>query len=167
MAQSVNWNMQNPYQKSAYERDYWADTGPEADYMKRNLTALGQEYGAKGGQVKAELADQGVGAGSIGQFAQRQRVDMPYSNALSNIYNTQYTTKAANEQSQYGRQAGYTTQLNDLSYQQAAQNAKMAQEEEMANAERAYKDKNRFSDALSSIGSAAASAYTGGGWRPQ
>lgn len=165
MAPKVNWNMQNPYASTAYEKNYWETTGPEAEYMKNQLTSLGQEYGQKGGQVRAELADQGVGAGSIGQFAQRQRVDMPYSNALSNIYNTQYQTKAANEQSQFGRQAGYTTQLNDLSYQTAATNAKLAAEEEARNAEYENKDKNRGWDLLGKIGSGVASTALGPtGW---
>lgn len=119
---SINWEMQNPYAKTAYERDYWAPDSQEQGYVNRLMQGIAEKYGQRGAQVQSELSNQGVNpaSGTIGQFAYSQQVTQPRSQEERAIANEQYGRRWAGEQAQLSGQRDYTNLLNQLGYQKAA-----------------------------------------------
>lgn len=118
----INFTPQNPYAKTAYERDYWAPDSQEAGYVNRVMQDIAEKYGQRGAQAQAELTRQGVNPaqGTIGQFAYSQQVTQPRSQEERALTNEQYQRRWTGEQSQFGAQRDYTNMLNQLGYQKAA-----------------------------------------------
>lgn len=118
----IDWSMQNPYASTAMETNYWDPNSQENDYVNRQFADIATKYGTRGAEVNQNLVNSGTspGTGTIGSFAHAMQVENPRANEESNILNNQYNQRWAGEQNQYGRQADYTTQLNDLAYKKAA-----------------------------------------------
>lgn len=161
----VRWDpTTGPYAGTAYEKEYWAEEAPEAQYMRRQLGDIAQEYAMRGGQVRSELAGKGVGpGGTIGQFAMAQRIARPQAEMESGLLKEQYGRRWTGEQQQMAGQRSYTEMLNQLALQkaQAEQKARMTKwgqrKGEKALAERSGGEVAR------GLGALALAPMTGGG----
>lgn len=122
--QNVAWGMEKPYAATSLERNYW-DPNSQAGqaqqgFVNRQMSDVANQYGQRGTQLKGELAGQGIGSGgTIGQFAQAQKIANPQAATETGILNNQFNQNWQGEQGQLGRQQDYTQQLNQLGLQKA------------------------------------------------
>lgn len=163
-AMRVNWDMQNPYAKTAYERDYWGENAPEAEYVKRQMGDIASQYRAKGAGLQGQMQQKGLGmGGTIGQFAYGQQVSNPWASAENALRNEQFARRWSGEQAQLGRQADYTNLLNQLSLQKALAKQKAGMDiRSQRKSEQAQANRGMMG-MISDIGSSLISSFGGGG----